>query len=113
MVPEVLNGIEIRALRWPWHAADAVRPLPPSRVFAGVAGRVVVLEYDAMTLLVNLLQLGRQVVAEEVDIAESVERALDQVISPRGRRRPADTILFSTRWERSFMDSPIPGRGLG
>jgi hypothetical protein len=43
-----------------------------------MAGRVVLLEYNARTLLVNLLQVGHQVVTHKIDMVILIERALDQ-----------------------------------
>ena len=65
MIPKVLDGVEIRALRWPWQAVDAMRLSPQSCIFTNVAGRIVLLEYDTAALLVHLLQVGHQVLAHE------------------------------------------------
>src|SRR5215469_1937824 len=77
MVPQMLDGIEIGALRRPWHAVDRVCLSPPSRISASVPGRVVLLEYHARDMLFNSSQVGHQVFADHVDIAVLVERAFD------------------------------------
>src|SRR5215472_14913069 len=77
MVPQVLDGIEIGALRRPWHAVDRVCLSPPSRISASVTWRVVLLEYHARDLLFNLPQVWHQVFADHVNIAVLVRGEAD------------------------------------
>ena len=46
VLPEVLSGIEVWRLCWPWHEPDLVAFGPLLGLFAGMLGVIVLLEYD-------------------------------------------------------------------
>ena len=78
MIPEILNNVHIGGIRAPWRHIDVLELKPACCMLGCVLHVMVMLEIDAVTVQIMVIEGAQEVFGEDIDIHEPVHDTIDR-----------------------------------